>query len=115
MADLAQFDKAFDLTLPIILKDGKANGELKISSTLVYEEPDPEKVERDDGLKPLNKKCFIELNIMEATFLEDSDFFGKQDPFIKFKYRDQFYQTTVKDDAGKHAVWKEKFKLIGID
>ena len=52
--------------------------------------------------------------IKEATFLKDADTFGKQDPFIQFKYRDFDLQTDVKDDAGKQAKWDELFQLTQI-
>jgi hypothetical protein len=62
----------------------------------------------------LNKKSRLVLKIVDATFLEDADLFGKQDPFIKWKYGRSFFQTTVKHDAGKYAKWDEVFYLIGI-
>jgi Ca2+-dependent lipid-binding protein len=40
---------------------------------------------------------------------------GKQDPYIKFKYDNKYGQTEVKDAAGKHAVWNEKFCLSNIE
>jgi Ca2+-dependent lipid-binding protein len=47
--------------------------------------------------------------IKSATFLKDADTFGKQDPYIKFKYEDKELKTDVKDDAGLAAEWNETF------
>lgn len=30
---------------------------------------------------------------------------------VKFKHQGREFKTTVKDDAGKHAIWNEKFEL----
>lgn len=62
-------------------------------------------------MKPVNSNCYLVLTIIEATYLKDADMFGKQDPLIKFKHHGREFKTTVKDDAGKHAVWNEKFNL----
>lgn len=51
---------------------------------------------------------------MEAHFLKDSDVFGKMDPFIKFPYGRGQKQTSVAENAGKHAVFNEKFTLSNI-
>jgi len=63
----------------------------------------------------LNSNCRIELIIVEAKFVKDADLIGKQDPFIQFKYDNKFGTTEVKDGAGKHAVWNEKFCLCNIE
>jgi len=39
--------------------------------------------------------------IKEASFKKDADMFGKQDPFIQFKYQGAELKTDVKDNAGK--------------
>lgn len=62
-------------------------------------------------MKPVNSNCYLILTIIEATYLKDADMFGKQDPLVKFKHQGREFSTTVKDDAGKHAVWNEKFEL----
>lgn len=74
-------------------------------------EPDPPLVPRQ---KDLNKKCKLHVKIIDATFLKDGDTFGKQDPYIKWKYGRGEFQTTVKDDAGLYARWDESFCLNGI-
>ena len=33
------------------------------------------------------------------------------DPFIKFKYFSNWFQTTVKEEAGRNAEWNESFIL----
>lgn len=65
-------------------------------------------------MHPLNKKCKLEITIIEAKFLKDSDMFGKQDPYIVFKYGRSQRQTTVAEDAGKHAIFNEKFELSNV-
>jgi len=62
----------------------------------------------------LDKKSLLKIIIKEATFLKDSDMFGKQDPYIKFKYNNLELQTTVKDEAGKKAKWDETFMLPNV-
>jgi hypothetical protein len=58
----------------------------------------------------LDKKSLFKIIVHEANFLkDDADFIGKQDPFIKFKYDGNYYETDVQDDAGKHAKWDETF------
>ena len=36
---------------------------------------------------------------------------GSQDPFIKFKYFNDWFQTTIKEEAGRNAEWNESFIL----
>ena len=61
-----------------------------------------------------NSNCRMKLKIVEAKFLKDADFLGKQDPFVQFVYDDREYKTATKDDAGKHAVFNEEFMLEDI-
>jgi len=51
----------------------------------------------------------LKVIVHEAHFLKDSDFIGKQDPFIRFVYDGKSFDTDVKDDAGKDAKWDETF------
>ena len=47
--------------------------------------------------------------------MKDTSYFGKQDPYIKFKYAGEEFQTQVKDDAGTNARWDdETFQLAKI-
>lgn len=80
----------------------------------IWEEPDAPLIQRDENLKPLNKKCKLIVNIIDATFLKNADTFGDQDPFIKFKYGRSYLETTVKYKAGKYAKWNEKFELNNV-
>jgi len=40
---------------------------------------------------------------MEANFVKDMDAFGKQDPYIQFRYDDRDLKTRVHEDAGLKA------------
>ena len=51
---------------------------------------------------------------MRAKFYQDADVFGKQDPFIQFKYNGKLIKTSVKAGAGKEATWNEEFTLVDI-
>jgi hypothetical protein len=55
------------------------------------------------------------LTVVEAKFIKDADFFGKQDPLMKWKHNGREFKTTTKDDAGKHAIWNETFELDALD
>ena len=89
----------------------KKSGNVVFETQLVWAEPDPPKVKRDNAKKPLNKKCTLTIKIVDATFLKDADTFGKQDPYVKFEYGRGGFETTVKDDAGKYALVNESFTL----
>jgi Ca2+-dependent lipid-binding protein len=62
----------------------------------------------------ISSYSFIRLKIVEAFWIKDADFFGKQDPFILIKYNGKEFKTTVKDEAGKHAVYNETFNLFEL-
>ena len=71
--------------------------------------------DENEELNPkLDKKSILRLVIKGAVFNKDSDMFGKQDPYIKFKYNEKDLQTEVKDGAGKKAKWDETFMLPNI-
>lgn len=40
--------------------------------------------------------------------------FGKQDPYITFKFGDKLLKTDVQDDAGLLAIFNEKFCVPNI-
>jgi hypothetical protein len=42
------------------------------------------------------------------------DAFGKQDPFVQFKYNGRLLKTSTKAGAGKEATWNEEFTLDNI-
>ena len=39
---------------------------------------------------------------------------GKQDSFIMIKYHDKEFKTSVKLEAGKHAVYNETFYIMNV-
>ena len=51
---------------------------------------------------------------MRAKFLKDADVWGKQDPFVQFRYNGKMLKTSVKAGAGKEATWNEEFTLDNI-
>ena len=93
---------------------GKKAGNVVFKTLYTWAEPDPPKVKRDPK-KQINKKCTLTIKIIDATFLKDADTFGKQDPYMKFEYGRGALETTVKDDAGKYALWNEQFVLHGVN
>lgn len=88
-------------------KNLKMAGTLWLTTQFVYREADPIP-------QGLNHKCYIQLGITVADFLEDADFLGKQDPYFKFEYGQDWIKTEVQDDAGKHAEFKDVFRLDDI-
>lgn len=102
-------------TFTLFMKKDKKAGEVTVQWQYVWNEPDVEPEKRDVEAHPLNKKCMVELTVIEASFLKDADTFGKQDPYIVFKYGRGTKSTTVAEDAGKHAVFNEKFTLSNIN
>jgi Ca2+-dependent lipid-binding protein len=63
--------------LDLFDKKGKKAGQLSLASEFIFNEPDVPKVKRDQNTKPLNKKCRLEIKIIEAKFKKDADMFGK--------------------------------------
>ena len=57
----------------------------------------------------------LNLTILSAQFYQDADFWGKQDPFIRFRYNGQIYKTSTRAGAGKNATWNENFTLENVD
>ena len=51
---------------------------------------------------------------MRAKFHKDADAWGKQDPFVQFRYNGKVLKTSVKAGAGKEATWNEEFTLDNI-
>lgn len=91
-----------------LFKDYKKTGSIVFQSRFVWQEPDPPPNPK------LNNFCMLEVVIVKADFLKDADMIGKQDPYIRFKYNGKVVRTDVKDEAGKHAEWNEKFCLTKI-
>ena len=88
-------------------KNYKHVGEVSIQTQFIWRDADPIP-------KHLNVNSKIKLVIEEVSFLTDADFIGNQDPFIVFNYGKTEMQTSVKEDAGLHAVFNESFILESI-
>ena len=73
-------------TFDTVTKKNKPAGNIIISWQYIWEEPDIPPTKRDAVKFPLNKKCKLQLTIIEAKFLKDEDLMGKQDPYITFQY-----------------------------
>ena len=61
----------------LVGEKGKKAGRIAFATQYIWAEPDPPKVKRDEIAKPLNKKCKLDVTIVEASFLKDADTFGK--------------------------------------
>ena len=108
--ELAKYEGLCQYQLDIYDAKGKVAGTIKLTSLLKwqpYTPPTPSEF--------LDSKSYLLVLIKDASFFEDVDAFGDQDPFIKFKYGDKTYQTEVKEDAGKNASWFETFVLFNVD
>lgn len=95
-------------------KKDKPAGHMIVTWQYFWNEPDVIPVKRDTVKFPLNKKCKLQITIVEAKFLKDEDLVGKQDPYITFQYGRILKKTTVAEDAGMHAIFNEKFLLSDI-
>ncbi|KAI3888177.1 hypothetical protein MKX03_020575 [Papaver bracteatum] len=51
----------------------------------------------------------LEVLLVDASKLKDTDFFGKMDPYVIIQFGNQKRQSTVARRQGKAPVWKEKF------
>lgn len=51
----------------------------------------------------------LQIKVLKAELLNDTDYFGKMDPYVILKLNDQSFQTTVKKSAGKTPQWYETF------
>ena len=61
-------------SLDLFDKSNKKTGNLVFITQYAWVEADQK---RDSELRPLNKKCTLELKIIDATFLKDADLLGK--------------------------------------
>ena len=101
--ELCEYEGTIQRDVDIIYENKKA-GNLVYKSKFIWQEytvPEPSKI--------LDKYAMLQVIIKEATFKKDADTFGKQDPFIKFKYQGVEASTEVMDNAGKHAKFNELF------
>ena len=60
----------------------KETGEITVKTKFIITPPEPEPSPK------LNRNCILRLQIVDMSTQKDADFFGKQDPTIKFKYSD---------------------------
>jgi len=69
--DYAEDDRVHEFDLELFEPKGAKAGNLKLSTQLVFVQPDP-------PLNPrCNYNCQLEIKMKEATFLKDSDLIGK--------------------------------------
>ena len=78
-----------DIVLTTKLKSKKKTGTITFKTQFIWNEPPapiPEesdgdesvpKAFRDEAKYPLNKRCVLEVTVIEARFLKDADFIGK--------------------------------------
>ncbi|MED6106887.1 hypothetical protein PIB30_008582 [Stylosanthes scabra] len=57
----------------------------------------------------------LEVVLISAKGLEDTDFFGKIDPYVILTYRSQEHKSTVLEGAGTKPQWNESFLFTVID
>lgn len=51
----------------------------------------------------------LEVLLVDASNLKDTDFFGKMDPYVIIQFCNQKGKSTVARGKGKAPVWNEKF------
>ena len=109
LVDYVGDDKVNEFDLELFEKNGQKAGNVRLSTQLVFVQPDP-------PLNPdINYNCKLQIDLVEASFLKDTDTFGKQDPYLQFHYDGIDLKTEVKDDAGLQAKFNEQFVLENID
>ena len=108
-SDLCSFEGVVKHKVDLKNEHAQIVGNIAFKTQLLWQEYVPPKAS-----SKLDKKSRLRIVIKEATFKKDADTFGKQDPFISFKYQGVDLKTDVKDDAGKRASWDETFLLPNI-
>ena len=106
---LCQFEGVCDHDVDVLDNNGRKSGNVVFTSRFIWSDYVPPKPS-----EKLDEKTMMLVTIKEAAFLKDADTFGKQDPFIEFKFGGMKLSTDVKDGAGKSAQWDETFQLSGI-
>ncbi|OVA05931.1 C2 calcium-dependent membrane targeting [Macleaya cordata] len=53
----------------------------------------------------------LEVMLVDARGLPESDSFGKMDPYVLIQYKDQKLKSTVAKGQGSNPVWNERFTL----
>ena len=108
--ELVEDDKVHDFDLELFEPKGEKAGHVKLSTQLVFAQPEP------PLFATINYNCQLEVKMLEAHFFKDSgDDFGKQDPYLAFKCCGQEYRTKVKDDAGKDATFDDVFLVSKVE
>ncbi|XP_027368493.1 elicitor-responsive protein 1-like [Abrus precatorius] len=52
---------------------------------------------------------FMEVQLVKAKGLRNTDIFGKMDPYVLIQYKGQERKSSVANGQGKNPVWNEKF------
>ncbi|XP_014503012.1 elicitor-responsive protein 1-like [Vigna radiata var. radiata] len=52
---------------------------------------------------------FMEVQLVKAKGLRNTDIFGKMDPYVLIQYNGQEKRSKVADGQGKNPVWNERF------
>ncbi|PIN03816.1 putative Ca2+-dependent phospholipid-binding protein [Handroanthus impetiginosus] len=56
-------------------------------------------------------KGTMEMTLVGAKGLKHTDFFGKIDPYVVIKYRNQEHTSAIAEGQGTSPMWNEKFKF----
>lgn len=56
-------------------------------------------------------KSTVQISIIEAKLLRDTELIGKMDPFVTVRYKKQFFRTRTIDEGGTNPTWSETFVL----
>uniref|UniRef100_A0A7N0TQ96 C2 domain-containing protein n=1 Tax=Kalanchoe fedtschenkoi TaxID=63787 RepID=A0A7N0TQ96_KALFE len=51
----------------------------------------------------------LEVNLVDAKGLQDTDLIGKSDPYVVIRYRGQERQSSTARDGGRDPIWNERF------
>ena len=54
----------------------------------------------------------LNLTVVEAKLIRDTETFGKMDPYCVLNLRGQKYKTNVLDGAGKNPKWNQTFDIV---
>ena len=56
----------------------------------------------------------LEIQIIEARLIRDTEIFGKMDPYVLIETRMQRFRTKTMTDAGKEPVWPDEMAKIDV-
>jgi Ca2+-dependent lipid-binding protein len=51
------------------------------------------------------------VEVVSGKLIEDTDTWGKMDPFVILKYKDELFQTETDGGGGKNPKWGELFEI----